>query len=92
MKRKDLIGGIAYRMGEKTTKKEVSKFLNAFEETVKRGIEVDGKVQMAGFLTFEVKDTKERKGYNVHSGEMMTIPAGKRVTVRLGQPVKNLVK
>ena len=39
-------------------------------------------VDLRGFGTFKVKDTAARTGRNLRTGELMEIPAGRRVTFK----------
>lgn len=90
MNKVELVKGIAEETG--ITQKDANEFVDAFVKVAKEGLVEDGKVQLVGFLTLEVKDTAERKGYNIHTEEAMIIPAGKTVRARVSKKVRELIQ
>ena len=48
-------------------------------------------VVIAGFGTFLVKETAERKGRNPQTGEEITIPAGKRLSFKVSKALKDTI-
>ena len=51
----------------------------------------DGKVQIVGFGTFEVKERAEREGRNPATGQAMVIPATKTPKFKAGKALKDAV-
>ena len=52
----------------------------------------DGKVQLVGFGTFEVRERAERKGLNPATGAEITIAACKVPAFKAGKHLKDFVK
>lgn len=75
MTKADLINAIAQKT--EITKKDVSKILDAFIETVREALEKGDKVILTGFGNFFVYERKERKGRNPKTGKEIKIPAKK---------------
>ena len=73
MNKEELVDMIAAKT--RMTKKEASKILTAFTDTIMETVASGEKVVLVGFGTFEPKDRKERKGMNPQTKEPMTIPA-----------------
>ena len=67
--------------------KTAEKVLNAFFEKVTKTLKNKEEIRLAGFGTFKIVERKERKGKNPKTGEMITIPAKKKVKF---VPGKNL--
>ena len=71
--------------------KDVRDVIDLYEtiiiEAMKSGDEVK-----TGIVTFTVRDTKPRLARNLHTGETMMVPEGKRVAVKLSKPLKASVK
>lgn len=81
---------LVMKMAEKSglTKADAARALDAFAEAVTEEMAAGGNVTLAGFLTFEVKETKERMGRNPRTGEKVKIEAAKRVHVKAGSTLK----
>lgn len=90
MNKELLIGMVAEKTGY--TKKDSKAFVDAFIESVEEGLVEHGKVALTGFLTLEVKDTNARVGRNPKTGEELQIPAGKKVSVKVGRSLKEAIK
>ena len=58
---------------------EVERVINAAIKIITDTLAQGGKVQLLGFGTFEVHDRAERQGRNPRTGEVITLPATKRV-------------
>lgn len=54
-------------------------------------LESGGTVQLTGFGTFSVKETKERQGSNPSTHEKITIPAGRKVKFKPGTALAEMV-
>lgn len=65
--------------------------LNAVLSCLKDALAAGETVTFTGFGTFKVNERAERKGRNPHSGEEITIPAGKVVKFTPGKALKDAV-
>ncbi len=74
------------------TKTEAEKVVNACLESIKEILQIDEKLTLTGFGTFEVVERKERKGRNPQTGEEILIPATKVVKFKPGKLLKEAVK
>jgi nucleoid DNA-binding protein len=71
-----------------TKQKVIIKFKDdAFVEQLERVLLSSGKVKVGGLGIFEIRAVKAREGYNVGSGERITIPAHNKIVFR---PTKSL--
>jgi len=91
MNKTELVAAVAAKTG--LTKKDTEATLNAFVEAVEGELKKkDGKVQLIGFGTFEVKSRKARTGRNPQKpGETIKIPASKAPVFRAGKAFKDAV-
>ena len=91
MNKAELIAAVA----EKTalTKKDSEKAVNAVVEAVVAALadKKDGKVQIAGFGTFEAKDRPARIGRNPKTKEEIKIPATRVASFKAGKALKDAV-
>jgi DNA-binding protein HU-beta len=60
-------------------------------EAIKKGLKKDGKVQLVGFGTFEVRKRKARMGRNPQTGESIKIKASKTVGFKPGKALKSSI-
>ena len=86
----ELIAKIAGQTG--LTKKDTTKFLEAFQDVVAVELEHGGKVQLIGFGTFDVRDRAARKGRNPQTNEVIDIPASKVPAFKAGKALKDVVR
>lgn len=89
MNKVELTKSVATRTG--ATQKDAAVYVDAVIESIKDGMIEDGKVQIVGFGTFEVKERAEREGHNPQTGETMKIAACKSVKFKVGANLKKLV-
>ena len=89
MNKVELTKSVATRTG--VTQKDAAVYVDAVIESIKDGMIKDGKVQIVGFGTFEVKERAEREGHNPQTGETMKIAACKSVKFKVGANLKKLV-
>ena len=75
MNKAELIATMAETSG--VSKKETELVLNAFIATVQKTLKQDGKVQIPGFGSFEVRERAARSGRNPLTGEAIEIAAAK---------------
>ncbi len=89
MTKTQLIDAIASKLG--VSKKQAAAFVNAFIETVIKGVKKDGEVRIQGFGTFKVSKRSARDGVNPRTGEKIKIPAMKLPTFKAGSEFKKAV-
>lgn len=65
------------------TQVEAEKYINAFIDGVGEALRQDNKVQIQGFMNFEIKDTKPSSG--VINGIEWEKPAGKKVSTKISK-------
>ena len=89
MNRTELVAAMA----EKTqlSKKDADLALKAFIDVVSEEMQKGEKVQLVGFVTFEVSERAAREGRNPQTGETMTIAASKSPKFKAGKALKDLV-
>ena len=74
------------------TKKESAAAVDALLDGIVEGLVKDGKVQLIGFGTFEVRSRKARTGRNPRKpGEVIKIPASKAPVFKAGKALKDAV-
>ena len=91
MNKTELVAAVAAKTG--LTKKDTEATLSAFTEVVEKELKKkDGKVQLIGFGTFEVKSRKARQGRNPQKpDEVVKIPASKAPVFKAGKSLKDAV-
>jgi DNA-binding protein HU-beta len=89
MNKTELVKKIAEDLG--FTQKDVRTVLDTYEETVMKTL-ADGDSVKTGIMTFTVKDTKPRTARNLHTGETINVPAGKKVAIKVSKNLKECVK
>ena len=90
MNKTELVAAIAAQTG--LTKKDTEATISAFTEVVEKELrKKDGKVQLIGFGTFEVKKTAARTGHNPRTGEKLKIKASKAPKFKAGKAFKDAV-
>lgn len=72
------------------TKVESERNLEALLGIMEYCIKNNEKLNLVGYFSMEVKDTKERKGRNPSTKEEIIIPAGKKVKLKCGKKLKDL--
>jgi DNA-binding protein HU-beta len=72
-------------------KKDAAAAVDAVLETVKKVLKKEGKVQIVGFGSFEVKRRKARIGRNPQTNEPIKIAAAKLPVFRPGKELKDTV-
>ena len=90
MTKVDLVAAVAEKA--ELSKKDAEKAVNATLQAIAEGMKNDGKVQLVGFGTFEVRDRAARKGLNPATGESIDIAACKVPAFKAGKSLKDLVK
>ena len=74
------------------SKKDTEQVLNAFIATVQKTLKQDGKVQIPGFGSFEVRERAARSGRNPLTGEAIEIAAAKVPAFKAGKGLKDAVR
>lgn len=73
--RAELFTIVARQLEGKVTPRQVQMVIEAMLTTITVALQMDERVTVTGFGTFEVRDRQERTGTNPQSGEPITIPA-----------------
>lgn len=90
MNKAELIATIAETSG--VSKKDTEQVLNAFIATVQKTLKQDGKVQIPGFGSFEVRERAARSGRNPLTGESIEIAAAKVPAFKAGKGLKDAIQ
>jgi len=86
----ELVASMAEKSG--LTKKDAELALNAFMKSVEEELARNGKVQLVGFGTFDVRERKERTGRNPRDPKQtIEIPASKAPVFKAGKALKEMV-
>jgi DNA-binding protein HU-beta len=81
-----LVGYVADQL--KTSRLQASLLVETVLGGIKKGLQEDQNVTLTGFGTFELKPRKARVGRNPHTGQPISISAGRRVGFRVGKALK----
>ncbi len=73
------------------TKKESAAAVDALLDGIVEGLVKDGKVQLIGFGSFEVRTRTARTGRNPRTGEQIKIKASKAPAFKPGKDMKDAV-
>ena len=90
MNKAELIATMAETSG--VSKKDTEQVLNAFIATVQKTLKQNGKVQIPGFGTFEVRERAARSGRNPLTGEAIEIAAAKVPAFKAGKGLKDSIQ
>lgn len=90
MTKVELIAAVAEKA--ELSKKDADKAVSATIDAITEGLKSDGKVQLVGFGTFEVRDRAAREGKNPATGEKIQIAATKVPAFKAGKSLKDAVK
>lgn len=90
MNKAELIATMAETSG--VSKKDTEQVLNAFIATVQKTLKQDGKVQIPGFGSFEVRERAARSGRNPLNGEAIEIAAAKVPAFKAGKGLKDAIQ
>ena len=85
MTKKELVAYVA-------EKANLSKKVNSVFDGITEALKTDGKIQLVGFGSFEVKERAARMGKNPATGETIEIPAGKAPSFKAGKALKDTIK
>ena len=90
MNKAELIATMAETSG--VSKKDTEQVLNAFIATVQKTLKQDGKVQIPGFGSFEVRERAARSGRNPLTGGAIEIAAAKVPAFKAGKGLKDAIQ
>lgn len=90
MNKAELIATMAETSG--VSKKDTEQVLNAFIATVQKTLKQDGKVQIPGFGSFEVRERAAHSGRNPLTGEAIEIAAAKVPAFKAGKGLKDSIQ
>ena len=90
MNKAELIATMAETSG--VSKKDTEQVLNAFIATVQKPLKQNGKVQIPGFGSFEVRERAARSGRNPLTGEAIEIAAAKVPAFKAGKGLKDSIQ
>ena len=86
MNKTELIAAVAAKAG--IEKKAADKAVNATIDAITDGLVKDGKVQLIGFGTFEVRKRKAKTARNPQTGEAVKVKATKVPVFKAGAGLK----
>ena len=89
MNKVELVKNVAEKTG--VTQKDCTGIVDAVFESIRDGMVSDGRVQIVGFGTFEVKERAERMGRNPQTNQEILIPACKTPKFKAGTALKEAV-
>ena len=89
MFKKDLVNAIASKTGN--TKASAELFLGTVIDTIIETLRHGNDVNLIGFGSFKVIQTKEKVGRNPRTGMEIKIPAGKKIKFVVGKILKDSV-
>ncbi len=90
MTKGELVGKISKQSG--LTKVASESALNAFIDTVKKGLKNGDQISLVGFGTFSVVKRIARKGRNPQTGKDIKIPAARVPKFKAGKGLKDAVR
>lgn len=90
MTKVELIAAVAEKAA--LSKKDAEKAVSATIDAISEGLKKDGKVQLVGFGTFEVRTRAAREGRNPATGKAIKIEASKVPAFKAGKALKDYVK
>lgn len=88
MTQADFIDVMSEAYGDKAVKANMTKAFHALFTAIGDQVADGEDVTIRGFGTFSQKETKERSGRNPHTGEPLTIPAGRKMKFKAAGALK----
>ena len=88
MNKSELVEAIQKNLGKEATKRQAEESLAAVLTSISKGVKKDGKVQLIGFGTFEIKKRAARMGRNPKTGDAMKVKASKTVGFKASSTLK----
>ena len=90
MTKKELVAYVAEKAN--LSKKDAETAVNSVFDGITEALKTDGKIQLVGFGSFEVKERAARMGKNPATGETIEIPASKSPSFKAGKALKDTIK
>lgn len=90
MKKKSIVDILSAKTG--ITKGKCSTVMNALPDVMTEMLSEYGKLNIRGFASFQVTELKERKGYNIQTGQVETRPPAKKVNCIISQKVLDQIR
>ena len=90
MTKKELVSYVAEKAN--LSKKDAETAVNSVFDGITEALKIDGKIQLVGFGSFEVKERAARMGKNPATGETIEIPASKSPSFKAGKALKDTIK
>lgn len=90
MAKKELINYVAEKSN--LSKKDAETAVNVVFDGIVEALKTDGKIQLVGFGSFEVKERAARTGFNPATGAAIEIPASKVPVFKAGKALKESIK
>ena len=90
MTKKELVSYVAEKAN--LSKKDAEIAVNSVFDGITEALKIDGKIQLVGFGSFEVKERAARMGKNPATGETIEIPAGKSPSFKAGKALRDTIK
>ena len=90
MTKKELVSYVAEKAN--LSKKDAETAVNSVFDGITEALKTDGKIQLVGFGSFEVKERAARMGKNPATGETIEIPASKSPSFKAGKALKDTIK
>lgn len=87
--KQELINRMAKRL--QVTKKTTEEFLDVFVGEVADALKDDEKVRIHGFLSMEAIAVDETVMKSPKTGEVVNVPAHRKIRVRVGEGLRNFV-
>jgi DNA-binding protein HU-beta len=84
-----LVNVVQKELGREVSKAAAERALDAVLNSIKKGVQSGGQVQLVGFGTFRVSKRAARLGRNPKTGEQIQIKASKTVRFSAGQGLKH---
>lgn len=90
MNKTELVASIVEKSG--LSKKDAEKALAAVVDSIAAELKKGEKVQLVGFGTFSIRESKAREGVNPQTGAKIKIAASKNPVFKAGKALKDAVK
>ena len=90
MKKPDVIEQISQMSG--LTKGHVSKAIKALVTVIQNNLKKGETVSLSGLGSFKAKSRKARTGRNPKTGDVITLPAGKKVSFKPTITLKKIIQ
>ena len=89
MNKTELIAVVAEKSG--MSKKDTERVVSTALETITASLAAGDRVQLSGFVIFEVKERTARVGRNPRTGKTMSIPATRTPAFKASKALKDTI-